>query len=289
MSDTKSIRDTYFFDYINGVVVRDATNGLVAISGNLASPQDPYRMTSFFRDMSEWLSQNMDIVEVHGAWDNNTQSYFFTVRQVKPRDEFNEVPDFVDKYRIKEAWYNGFTISFHESSNRWQTFHNFVPEHFASIGQAFVSFVGGEAFLHYSNPVKNNYYGSTFDTVTAQICNQATNNIKVFDNMEIHSNDKWYATGSPYGDDIFILPNAQFPQGMRSRLDAAHFRGKEGKWNASMLRDINTPGFTNQTLSLVGGRRLRGDAMKVTLRNRNNDAVFLRQLIIHFTPSEISG
>jgi hypothetical protein len=282
-TDVKSIRDTYFFDYINGVVVRDATNGLVAISGNLSSPQDPYKMTAFFRDMAQYISENLDTTEVHSGWDNNTQSYYFTLRKLRKEDT---VPQFISKYKLEEAWDSGLTLSFHETSNRWQTFHSFVPEHYASIGNNFLCFLNGEAWLSYSNEVRNSYFDTTHPTVTAQICNQNTNNIKVFDNIDVYSNRKW---SCPELDDIFILPNAQFINGMRSKLEDVHFIGKEGKWHASFLRDINTPGYTNTLLSLMGGRRLRGDAMKTTLRNNDTTEVFLRQVIFHFTLSEMSG
>lgn len=285
-ADTKAIRDTYFFDAINGVVVRDATNGLVAISGNKQSANDPYRMTAFFRDLGEFVRQNEENIEVISAWDENTNSYFFTLRVIKDMER----PPFVAKYRIEEAWNNGFTLSFHETTNRWQSFHPFIPEWYGQIGNTFVAFRNGEAWMHYTNDIRNSYFGGTHPIITEQICNQYTNNIKVFDNIDVYSNVKWKATDAPSGEDIYIIPNAQFPTGMKSKLSEQNFVGKEGKWHASFLNDMNSPGYSNELLALMNGRKLRGEALRIRLRNEDNDKdVFLRQVIFHFTPSEISG
>jgi hypothetical protein len=286
-ADCRSIRDTYFFDYINGTVVRDATNGLVAISGNLASQQDPFRMTAFFRDLSDWFKANEGAAEVVSTWDNHTQSVIFTLRSLIDKDK--PAPDFIYKYKLEEAWNGGLTLSFHEPTNRWQTFHSYVREWYESIGNTLVSFNEGNLYLHYSNESRTEYMGVKYPVITAQICNQYTNNVKVFDNIDVYSNKKWRAEGSPIFDDIYILPNAQFVNGMRSKLSYNNFVGKEGKWHSTFLCDINTPGFSNTLLALMNGRRLRGEAMKVTLRNEDESEVFLRQVIFHFTPSELSG
>jgi hypothetical protein len=286
-ADCRSIRDTYFFDYINGTVVRDATNGLVAISGNLASQQDPFRMTAFFRDLSDWFKANEGAAEVVSTWDNHTQSVIFTLRSLIDKDK--PAPDFIYKYKLEEAWNGGLTLSFHEPTNRWQTFHSYVREWYESIGNTLVSFNEGNLYLHYSNESRTEYMGVKYPVITAQICNQYTNNVKVFDNIDVYSNKKWRAEGSPIFDDIYILPNAQFVNGMRSKLSYNNFVGKEGKWHSTFLCDINTPGFSNTLLALMNGRRLRGEAMKVTLRNEDENEVFLRQVIFHFTPSELSG
>lgn len=288
-ADCRSIRDTYFFDYINGTVVRDATNGLIAISGNLASQQDPYRMTAFFRDLSDWFKANESSAEVVSTWDNHTQSVIFTIRRLGGGDNPRPIPDFVAKYKLEEAWNEGLTLSFHEPTNRWQTFHSYVREWYEAIGNTLVSFNKGDLYLHYSNDNRTEYMGVRYPIITAQICNQYTNNVKVFDNIDVYSNKKWRAEGSPILDDIYILPNAQFPNGMRSKLSYNNFIGKEGKWHSTFLCDINSPGFNNTLLALMNGRRLRGEAMKVALRNEDIDEVFLRQVIFHFTPSELSG
>jgi hypothetical protein len=286
-AECRAVRDTYFFDYINGTVVRDATNGLVAISGNLTSPQDPYKMTAFFRDLSEWFKSNEKDVEVVSTWDNHTQSVIITFRSLIKSDR--TIPDFIYKYKLEEAWNGGLTLSFHEPTNRWQTFHSYVREWYETIGNTLVSFDKGNLYLHYSNNNRTEYMGVKYPVITAQICNQYTNNVKVFDNIDVYSNRKWKAEGLNSLDDIYILPNAQFPNGMRSKLSYNNFVGKEGKWHASFLCDINTPGYTNTLLALMNGRRLRGEAMKVTLRNEDETEVFLRQVIFHFTPSELSG
>jgi hypothetical protein len=286
-AECRAVRDTYFFDYINGTVVRDATNGLVAISGNLASPQDPYKMTAFFRDLSEWFKSNEKDVEVVSTWDNHTQSVIITFRSLIKSDR--AIPDFIYKYKLEEAWNGGLTLSFHEPTNRWQTFHSYVREWYETIGNTLVSFDKGNLYLHYSNNNRTEYMGVKYPVITAQICNQYTNTVKVFDNIDVYSNRKWKAEGLNSLDDIYILPNAQFPNGMRSKLSYNNFVGKEGKWHASFLCDINTPGYTNTLLALMNGRRLRGEAMKVTLRNEDESEVFLRQVIFHFTPSELSG
>lgn len=285
-ADTMSIRDTYFFDAINGAVVRDAANGLVTISGNKDSINDPYKMTAFFRALGNFVKDNPDSLEVFALYDENIECYVLCIKDLRRE---SKAPDFMKEFKVSEAWNGGLTLAFNEPSNRWITFLSYTPEWFASIGNTFLSFVDGNAHLHYGSETRNRFYGNLYPSVSSQICNMYTNNIKSFDNIDVYSNQKWHAEGSPDGEDIFILPNAQFPEGMRSKLSEALFVGKEGKWNASFRCDMNTPGFSNEMLAFINGRRLRGDAMKITLRNNMDTPVFLRGAIVHFTQSGLSG
>jgi hypothetical protein len=74
---------------------------------------------------------------------------------------------------------------------------------------------------------------------------------------------------------------------MKSELLKEQFVNLEGGgFFASFGKDMNTPGYTNTTLALIDGRELRGEVMRVLLRNNEINVSSLRSVTIWVQPSE---
>lgn len=269
-ADVKSIRNIYFADLTNGCIVRDAGNTPVSISGNKETVADPYRMSRYFRNLFKFIRDNGDEnFKIRAMWDEYSGCYYFTVKDNRERTEGQEDISV--------------TLAFHEASNRWKSFWSFVPEWYERSGTNMVSFKDGNIWVHYTNDVRNNFYGNQYTTKHNVICNLSYNTMKVFNNIDVDSNKAWEATN------VSVAPNAIYPQGMISRIKKGKFVNKEGKFHAAFMRDMLTPGINNQSLALVNGRALRGEAVTVTLENDDTSLVWTRQVIIYVTPSELTS
>lgn len=269
-ADVKSIRNIYFADLTNGCIVRDAGNTPISISGNKETVADPYRMSRYFRNLFKFIRDNGDEnFKIRAMWDEYSGCYYFTVKDNRKRVDGQEDISV--------------TLAFHEASNRWKSFWSFVPEWYERSGTNMVSFKDGDIWVHYTNDVRNNFYGNQYTTKHNVICNLSYNTMKVFNNIDVDSNKAWEATN------VSVAPNAIYPQGMRSRIKKGKFVNKEGKFHAAFMRDMLTPGINNQSLALVNGRALRGEAVTVTLENDDTSLVWTRQVIIYVTPSELTS
>lgn len=174
------------------------------------------------------------------------------------------------------------TLMFHEPSNGWKCFVDYSPEYYASHGGELISFKDGELWHHYTNDLYNNFYGVQYDMEVDIVVNEAVTTIKTFNNITLNSNSKWEV--SP----VTIDANVNAPNGMTSIIPKARFRGKEGKLHADFLRDMSDPNYSNETLALLNGRKLRGEYATVKLINDDDYFVYLNSAIVHFTISNLT-
>lgn len=264
-TDVTSGDNMYFFDPQNGKVIRDSVNGMVPISCNKESGNDPYKMDKFFRTLAKKVTDTSGRYECFGVWDAFIQCYVLTARDLKRSDTQDD----------------SVTLIFHEPTNRWKSFMDYVPEWYESIGDTTVSFKDGNLWKHYADPNNRiNYYGVKYPQQWALIFNLGYSTRKVFNNIKIDSNVSWDC-------DITIPPTATYPLGMKSQLLKEEFQDLEGGgFFASFHKDMNTPGITNPTLALVNGRELRGEVIRVLLTNNESSFVSFRSATCWMEPSE---
>lgn len=110
-SVVKNNRYVYGFDPYNGVVWRDAPNGLFPISGQYDGTKNG-RMVTYFKNKSKAiLTSGVDHCNVFQAWDEENKMLYVIFK------------DIVDKT-------NNDTVIFHEPTDRWITFSemDYTPE-----------------------------------------------------------------------------------------------------------------------------------------------------------------
>ena len=247
-SVVKSSRHTYFYDIYRGAYCRWAENGIVAISD--------YGAKKFFRDKSRaLLTSGIGSVNVYATFE----------------EEFgNLIVTFIDSSTPA----NSETIFFHEASNSWTQFATFLPDFYGTTGLILAGSKNGVIYLHNVNETRNSFYTpADADVVIATasvefVGNTAPDQVKVYNSLEVLSNEAW---GAPDTGDITVpLPGTN----MQSRLKAGKFINREGKWIAAFLRDMFTSGAEKAT-DLINGRPLRGRTIDITLENSSSDEVVL--------------
>ena len=263
-SDSQAIRTGYFLDLLNGVVIRDAGNKPLPISGDDDNAQDPFKMAKYFRDLCKAIrtagEENFSIIS---CWDEFSSLYTFTVEDLRETPLLSQ------------------TIVFHEPTNRWKSFMSYVPEWYETLGKSMVAFKAGQPYLHYTNALRNNFFGVQYGQEIRVVANIGRNTIKVFQNLDVYSNIAWEIPT------INIPATANYPNGMLSSIPAARFVAKEGVWHAPFLRDKNDPKYSNSAIiALLNGRRLRGETIELVMTNPETGLVYFKALNIYVTPSE---
>lgn len=266
----KHDRHVYYFDSVKGEIVRDSPNGAYAVS--------KYKMVKPFRDIGKIVTRYQrtepTFIDIVSTFDERAGYYIITILKLS-----EDVTDI-----------NSQSIAFHEDSNRWKTQMPYTPEMHGEKGQeSVVCFQNGQLWVNYSETAPyNNFFGVQYRQIMRIIHNLDPNKVKVMDRIAIHSTRKWEATDGDGSFNIIVPANAQYPTGMKSRLVAAKFKGKEGAWYSEYLKDANTPGSGTELQKLINGRELRGYVLDITLENGETEYVRLLSVMTCSTPSELS-
>ena len=245
-----------FWDGLKGAVIQVSTNGLFPISS--------IKMIKHFNDISKAFKESGQGMRVYGV---NDQYFNENLIVFKGISEFVEPQTAVYSNQIK----------------RWISYRDYVPERIASTSMKLITFNEGKLYVHNSNPIHNNFYGTQYTSKINTVSNESAKNIKVFRAMSYESNLPWSA---PL---ITIPANSQYKLGMQSRLKAGKFINKEGVYYSEFLKDLNSPGFATSTDALIDGRDLRGKILEIVLESDNTEHTVLFSLNVKSTPSEMSN
>jgi hypothetical protein len=255
----KYLRNIYFYDAYNGVIVRDAPNGMFPISD--------YGIKDFIRDKSKtFIAHGLDNVSVYSAYDETFNLVFFS---------------FLDS---ADATQN-FTIAFHEPTNKWISFYDFQPEFYGCLGSLMTSWESEKLWLHNSG-TRMNFYGTQYTQRVKVAANKDPLKVKAFKAIVLDSNKIWNAGTN---GDIVILQNGSLLSGASSKLPESWFELREGKYYSNFGRNMLSNGVTPQEADLIDGDELRGSSMGITLRNANTDETKLFGVIVESTYSPKSG
>lgn len=255
----KDDRQVFWYDVNTGSFIQDSANGPYPISN--------YKAATYFRDKSREI-QNKSNVFVYANIDN-----------------LNNIINVAFSDESGLSITTSETIQYNTAKNRWNSFTSFIPDYMAQSAMVFISMKAGALWVHNTNELRNNFYGVQYNSVIRLVANVNPYEVKVFDSLAVDSNEIWEA---PSQGDISIQPNAQFPNGMESRLIAAKFRNKEGVWYADILRDMNTPNQASAQIALLSGRKMRGHEIVIELQNSSTGEVKLLGAIVYSTLSQIS-
>lgn len=235
-SFAESGNSMYFIDAYKGAVNRLSLDGINKVSN--------YGVRTFFnKELPKFISKN-----VWGVYDERFDSYIIS---------FPAVGD-----------YTGYSISFHEPSNRWTSFYNFASEASVTCGVNFITFKRGVGYLHNQTGVSYcNFYGVQYPSSVQIAFNENPSNIKVFKNLEVESNDIWTADISNQ-------------RGQASNLIDADYEKIENVYWASLWKDTNSPG------GLVDGDDLRSPELIIKLSNDSTNFVKLFTVGLKYFNSE---
>jgi hypothetical protein len=258
-------QNLYGFDMQASVVWRTDYNGI-------------QNLTDYSRKMKSYITAKCQTLLTSGreniivltGFDHSKQLLYIT---------------FVDLYSST----NSETMAFHEPTNRWISFYDFIPDMYASIENLqFLTIKSGYLYKHEdSTATRSNFYGTTYDSLVHATCNIYPSEIKAFNSIKEDANAIWDMPDNDSmvvdEEDIEFVNPVDFTRhksGMQSRLKTARFRYKNGNFHAAFLNDMTTTGTATQK-DLFTGRKLRGRYVTCKLENNDNAAVYLRSVQIN--------
>lgn len=257
---------SYFVDVYNGVIVRDAPNGLQNISR--------YGVAKWVMDKCKWLLGYCTEYRIQALYDPEHEVVIFVFAGNIPTDA---MPD----NWLTEA------IMFTEKDNKWvgsmdlKTPSGSPADCFSTLGDILVGWYEGKPYVFNTNPVRCNFFGEQYYPRVKFVANNQPGLIKVFNAISVHSNKVWEA---PDTGDIWIEPTVNYPFGMSSRLKKNLFRSKEGIHHAAFRKNMLNNLGVEDTRLLYNGHHLRGDTMEISLTNTDDtDELVLNEIIVSST------
>ena len=220
---------SYWADKNRGVVLRLSNDGLEEISD---------------KGMSDFFSDNLAVAtSVVGSYDNDKGLYHITL--------------------------NNNTISYKENVRGWTTRCSFIQESGLSLNNKFYTFKDGNLWVHYSNDLRNNFYGVQYNSTIKLLINDAPSSIKSFTALNYEGSQAVQYTydidpNDGETDSQVKTKNGWFVNSITTDQQTGsikEFKNKEGKWfnyikgEATTLSNLDTKEFSVQGIgnpSVVG-------------------------------------
>jgi len=242
-------RNMYYYDAINGKVIRDSANGPLPISD--------YNFNSFVYNFSIANRGNKQVALI--GYDESKNMVYISLKSELNSD----------------------VIAFHEPTNEAISFHDMEVDSFGSALNFMIGFKNGQLYEIEQGADQLTVLGEDVEATITPVVNIESTTIKLFDNIALYSNVPWNSRDI---GDINIEPSPRYPLGMQSRLKEAKYKAKEGVYYTDFLRDAKTPNFVDEEKALLSGRRLEGPSMVIKLRTSTKERAELRGILVYVTP-----
>lgn len=176
---------------------------------------------------------------------------------------------------------NGTTIAYNEKTKAFSTFYSYIPEKMVTIISDFITFKGGQAWLHnVGDGDVNTFYGEQTASEIVAVINSAPQAVKTFLGIFLNSNSEWELKETDYGAGI-LTSNLQESEILSQdyRIEdlgsGVFITKKEGMYYADFYRDSLSPGGLNE------GDVLNGNWLRVKLTNDDNNFVYLWSVFLN--------
>ena len=220
---------SYWVDKNRGVVLRLSNDGLEPISKK--------GMADFFKDN---LAASSSVI---GSFDNTKSAYHITL--------------------------NNKTVTYKETVSGWTTRASFLQENGISLNNKFYSFKDGNIWAHYTNPLRNNFYGTQYNSSIKLLINDAPSVVKSFTALNYEGSQAVQYTydidsGDGETDSQTKTKSGWFVNSITTDQQTGsirEFKNKEGKWfnyikgDTTTLSNLDTKEFSVQGIgnpSVVG-------------------------------------
>ena len=201
---------TYFTDKARGVVLRMSLDGLTPISSA--------GMKDYFSDTLKATTGN-----IIGTYDDKKGEYNVTL--------------------------NNTTLAWNEGTKGWVSFRSYLPEAGVSFNNTYYTYSEGELYQQHNNSVRNNFYGTQYDSSVTVILNDAPGSVKNYKTLNYEgsqANIGQFRTqvfdsaanslDGTYGDGEYYNLNAKLGWYVDTIVTdlqegkVPYFKEKEGKW-----------------------------------------------------------
>ena len=124
------------------------------------------------------------------------------------------------------------TLSYSEKSGGWTSFHSFVPDWMTRLNNRFFSIKNGQVWLHndQENPVRNNFYGTQYNSKITPVFNDAPSDDKIFKNLVIEGTHSWKAN-----------LRTNYTEG---EIQSTEFNKRESRWFAYTRKNEDTADYS---------------------------------------------
>ncbi len=134
-----------------------------------------------------------------------------------------------------------------------------------ATGLNFISFMGGDLWVHNSNTAPRcNLFGEQKECKMGIVANGEPTKVKLFDSLGIYTDGQWEV------ESLIIPPSLNKPNGMYSKIPKERFKNREGVWRAEFLRNMKSTSDTARVQEAISGEQLKGNECYMILKNVNN-------------------
>jgi len=167
------------------------------------------------KGMGDWFSDNIPLSNGFlGTFDENKKCYNLTL--------------------------NNYTISFDERVDGWTSFRSFLPEFGTSLNGLYYTFNQGLLYSH-NNAIRNNFYGSGYQSSVNVLMNEAPSSIKQFKTLNYEGSDSRKYTYS--GSSQTLAKTGWYANSLKTEKQTGvvkEFVEKEGLWSNFISGDTTS-------------------------------------------------
>jgi hypothetical protein len=149
-----------------------------------------------------------------------------------------------------------------------------------SLSQGFISFMGGDLWIHNSNNVpRANLFGEQKDVKVGIVANQEPNIVKLLDSIGIQTDGSWEI------ESVTIPKSMNQPHGQYSTIPKERFKRREGVLQSEFLRNGKTTDGNVSVIEMIRGESLRGSSAYLVLKKTDSVETKLYKVSILMTKS----
>jgi hypothetical protein len=130
------------------------------------------------------------------------------------------------------------TLSYSEYVQGWTSFFSYIPEMMIGMNSYFYTFKGGNLYRHNTNPIRNNFYETQYNSKLIGVFNLESNVVKNFNTIVLNSDDTW---------DTKVLTDLS-----TGSIDRSYFELKEGDYFAYIRSNSNTQDLNLRSTQGIG-------------------------------------
>lgn len=184
------------------------------------------------------------------------------------------------------------TLAFSVRDNGWKTHLTWHPECMGAVNDDFVTFKTGRQYRQWRGNQFNFFQNAAHQSTITFVANEGPLTMKDWHSIRVRANKQWFAPS------ILTPADAEYSNGMSSRLLANNWVQKEGWFHADFLRDALDPHAeflaiadipTREATARLRGRLLKGEALIIKLQavtpNQQNS---LLAATVDFSDSQIT-
>jgi len=239
-SEVQNGQISYYYDILNGAIIADGYNKPMPISD--------LGLKDYIKELSSNLLSNYKNIKAIGGFDSKNDFLYYNIHAEPKLAGGNKNITLI----FKDGW--RCFVDLEDANGN-------PPEHFASIGQDFISFLNGSLYQH-NKGILNTFFGKFQPVSVKLVFNQMPESNKIFRRLRLNADTAdWQCP--EYGD-LVINKSPTFPSGMQTKIPQISLRDEEG----FLFADIpNNAGFPATTRDWVNGEPMRGQALTITLKN----------------------